>query len=287
MLKDLAIACGVKSCRDKITVTPFISAEDGSEYSVWRVKTENDTFVLKLAKPKELAVYRTFLSEGIYGAPRLLGYTRADSGEYLLMEYAEGEDMTVCSRASLKAALDALIGLQKRYWGLELECPEYSFGYTLERRRERGKYLYDPELDLAYAKYLELYERLPRTLCHDDLLPFNLRISDTGATIIDWECAGMLPYPTSLARLLAHGDEDSELFRMSDADREYAINYYYDGLLRDRGISYTEYRQAMELFFLYEYCEWIMLGNKYPTEADMERYNQYLAKDKAQLRKIK
>ena len=285
-LKEIAARCGARSDA-MMSLTPFICAEDGSEYAVWRVTAGGENYVLKRAKPCEAAIYRTYFKEPLPGVPRLLGECCDGGQEYLLVEYVPGEDMTVLGRAELTKALDALIAIQGKYWGAELECEKYSFAHTLERRRERGAYLCDTELQGAYEKFLACYESAPRTLCHDDLLPFNVRISDTGATLIDWECAGILPYPTSVARLLAHCGEGDEPFRMSESDREYAIRYYYEGLLRDRGISYAEFREALQLFFFYEYCEWIMLGNKYPHEADMERYEQYLKKAKAQLPNIK
>ena len=34
----------------------------------------------------------------------------------------------------------------------------------------------DPDLARAYETYLRLYAEVPRTLCHDDLLPFKEHI---------------------------------------------------------------------------------------------------------------
>ena len=75
---------------------------------------------------------------------------------------------------------------------------------------------------------------------------------------IDWEYAGILPYPTSLARLIAHGEEDeSAFFFMTQKDKDYAIDYYYEHLLKEKGIGYNAYRKTLDYFLLYEYCEWI------------------------------
>lgn len=73
----------------------------------------------------------------------------------------------------------------------------------------------------------------------DDLLPFNVLVAPEGARLIDWEFGGILPYPTSLARLLAHGSEDdTQLFVMQESDRQFAIDYYYTHLISQHGISY-------------------------------------------------
>ena len=104
-------------------------------------------------------------------------------------------------------------------------------------------------------------------------------MSRTTATIVDWEFAGVLPYLTSIARLLAHCEESEDaFFFMKDEDKAFAIDYYYENLVKNKGISYEKYRRDLDLFLFYEYCEWIMLGNKYPDSADMGRYKCYLEK---------
>ena len=94
--------------------------------------------------------------------------------------------------------------------------------------------------------------------------------------LIDWEYGGMLPYPVSLARLLAHGRErDDAYFYLSRSDRDFAIEYYYEYLVGKHGISYEDYRRTLEFFFFFEYCEWVMLGNEYDSRGDA-RYGESL-----------
>ena len=270
-LLEIVRNCGIFA--EDMKISPFLREEDTSEYEVWLVSAGEQKYVLKKAKGREMAVYAEFFAEETAGAPRLLG----SCGDYFLMEYVQGEDLCRCDRARLSLALDALIALQDRYWAYA----DGFFADSLAHRRKRGEYLGDAELEQAYGKFLDLYERLPRTLCHDDLLPFNVLVSEEKATIIDWECAGILPYPTSLARLIAHGTGEADaFFYMTEADRAFAIDYYYENLIRGKGIPYADYRRALDYFLLYEYCEWIMLGNKYP-DADMTRYHFYLEKAQA------
>jgi thiamine kinase-like enzyme len=176
--------------------------------------------------------------------------------------------------------------LQDEYWDVKDKSDTgYTFEKSLKGRIDRGAYLCDNELEAHYNKFLSAYQNIPRTLCHDDLLPFNILVSDDGATIIDWEYAGMLPYLTSIARLIAHCEEsDDAFFYMKDEDKRFAIDYYYDNLIKQKGIAYENYRHDLDLFLFYEYCEWIMLGNKYPDSADMERYKSYLEKTKRHLK---
>lgn len=268
-------------------ITQFTSAEDGRAYGAWKVVIRGTAYVLKKAKGCELSVYAAFFQGDVPGAPRFYQSVRVDGEDYFLMEYAQGEDLCRCTREKLTKALDALMALQDRYWEDRAHAEiGFSFEESLPGRVNRGKYLKDPELERAYAAFLEQYSAVPRTLCHDDLLPFNVLVSGENATLIDWEYGGILPYPASLARLIAHGaEEDDAFFYMKEEDKSFAIEYYYENLVKQKGISYREYRNALDLFLLYEYCEWIMLGNRY-EDADMERYRQYFAKAKEHIKTI-
>ena len=259
-----------------IEISPFTSAEDGSEYSVWRVCWGDQKFVLKKAKGFEIETYSAFFSEGALGAPRFYTAVNYRGDDYFLMECVSGVDLCKSTREGLKKAIDAIVSLQNMFWEDKTrENCGFSFEKSLEGRIRRGEFLFDSEIEAAYALFLEEYRRLPRTLCHDDLLPFNVLVSDDGATLIDWEYGGILPYPTSIARLIAHCEETEDaFFYMSDDDKLFAIDYYYESLVKSKGISYSEYRRSLDLFLLYEYCEWIMLGNKYDN-GDMSMLEKY------------
>ena len=266
-------------------ISPFINAEDGSAYEVWKVQSQGMTYVLKKAKGQEISIYTSFFNRELRGAPRFLGSTTFDGEAYFLMDYVPGEDLRRCNRKKLIGALDALIHLQGLYWeSRELPGVGIAFADSFASRKNRKNYLNDQALEEAYDAFLAQYAALPRTLCHDDLLPFNVLVGEETATIIDWEVGGMLPYPTSLARLIAH-TEDSEdaFFFMTEEDKTFAIDYYYENLVKNKGISYGDYRKALDAFLLYEYCEWIMLGNKYP-DGDKVRYSAYLKKAKTHIK---
>ena len=285
---EILRAMGIDEENGALEVSRFKNVEDGSDYAVWKVQTAQKVYVLKKAKGQELSVYAAFFDREICGAPRFCGSTQIGAEDYFLMEYVPGEDLRVCSREKLVAVLDALISLQALYWeDRQRDRAGLSFEESLKDRKNRGNYLKDPELEAAYAVFLAQYRMLPRTLCHDDLLPFNVLISEGKATIIDWEQAGILPYPTSLARLIAHGEEkEGAFFYMKEEDRAFAVEYYYENLVKKQNISYADYRRALDACLLYEYCEWIMLGNRY-ADADMERYRYYCEKARAHVQAMK
>lgn len=246
---------------NQAVITAFKHEDDDSDYAVWKIEDGNVIRVLKKTSKQELDIYDTFLSFAKLGVPRFYKSIEYDGELFILMEYLDGNNLQKCDRKSLTAVLDALIYLQNMYW---------------EKR----------ELEQAYEKYLQIYSNIPRTLCHDDLLPFNVICTNEHAVIIDWEYAGILPYPTSLARLLAHCEEDeSAFFYMRQEDKEYAIEYYFEHLLKEKGIDYSDYRKTLDYFLLYEYCEWIMLGVEY-NDTENERFKKYYAKAKEHIKKL-
>lgn len=257
-------------------ISAFTADEDGGEYTVWMIDTGRDKYVLKRAKAFELETYRCFFSDKKSYAPAFFCSCKFDGEDYFLLEYCPGENLRRCEREKLKKALDSLIEMQDEFWQRE---ELYGSAVTLEKSLEgienRGRYLCSELLEKAYAEFVQLYKMTPRTLCHDDLLPINLLIGER-AVLIDWEYGGILPFPTSFARLIAHGrEEEGAFFYMTHEDRNYAIEYYYDRLIRKHGFSFDEYQRTLDYFLFYEYCEWVMIGNRYENRSD-ERYGYYL-----------
>lgn len=257
---------------DTARITAFTSEEDGAEYAVWRIDGD-ETAVLKRAKAFEIACYETYFRDGTPYVPALLGTCRTGDGDWLLTEYCEGRDLRRCDRPRLIKAIDALAGLQNAFWQ---RADLYDSCITMERAekavKDRGTYLGSEKLERAYAAFERVYRETPRTLSHEDLLPINVLANEDRAVLIDWEHAGILPYAGPFARLIAHGREDEDaFFYLTEADRDFAIGYYYERLPQMHGISYADYRRTLDHFLFYEYCEWIMLGNRYDARGD-ERF---------------
>lgn len=282
ILKTLDINATIK----EISVKPFVSSEDGSDYNTWLLSYKDKRYVLKKAKNFETEIYANLLKNVSEGAPKYVADFSFDNEQYLIIEYIDGTDLCKCTRDSLIKAIDALIAIQEQYWNdTAHQNVGFSFDKSLKGRIKRGEYLGDTELEAAYSEFISLYSTLPRTLCHDDLLPFNVIVGKEKAYLIDWEYAGILPYPTSISRLIAHAEEGEEaFFYMSDEDKAFAIDYYYKSFIKGKRISYNDYIKAIDSFLLYEYCEWIMLGNRYEN-SDKERARIYFEKAKAHLNK--
>lgn len=271
----------------EFAITQQKHEEDDEFYQVWRIDTDSGSFILKEAKEYEAEIYQTILSEVNKNTPVLYKAATVENKNYLLMEFVQGSDLCKCNRHKLTLALDALISIQRATWESQVyaDCA-YSYDKSLCDRKKRGEYLNDTALDAAYKKFLEVYTTVPRTFCHDDLLPFNIIASDDKAVLIDWEYGGILPYPASFARLIAHGEDTKDaLFYITQDDKEFAVDYYYNNLLKGMGISYMDWLRTLEYFLFYEYCEWIFVGNKYGN-TESKYYKRYLPIARRQAQKI-
>lgn len=259
-------------------VTQFCSEEDGTPYQVWKLDTDTESLVLKKTSREEQDVYETFFpNQG--PTPKVYAFGEYGGERYMLMEYVQGVSLSHCTRQQLKQTLDALIISQEQYWKcLAHSEVGYSFNKSYPNRRKRLEYMGD--LAQAYQAYLDEFSSVPRTLCNDDMLPFNVLVGEEGAVIIDWEYAGILPYPCAIARLLAFGEEDPQaLFQMTEEDRQFALDYYYENLIKGKGISRSEYDRTLQLFFLKEYSEWVYCAG-ISGDYEMEQYKKYYGKAK-------
>ena len=280
----LRIANRIRPLSPAAAVTRMAYEEGGGFYSAWKLEDEKEAYLLKEAGGNELGIYRR-LDNRIDALPRFYGATIYRGKTYILLEFVTGRSLMRCDRAELIRALDAMLALQDAFWDTNKRIGR-SVSRTLPRLRKRRDYLPEAELRSAYDRFLALYPALPRTLCHDDLLPFNLIVGDDRTVFIDWEEAGILPYPCMLARLLAHGSEHGETpFYMTAEDKAFALDYYYEHLVKRRGVSRTDYDGVMALFIFYELTEWVYVYRKYHKKPD-GLYEYYLAQAKNATKEI-
>ena len=259
-------------------IIQFKDFEDGNSYNVWKIITNDKTYVLKEVKNKEIDVYSNLLKNSFNVVPKLYKIIEYQDKKYILIEYIDGKELLRLNLNVLIKTIDSLIKLQESYWdNKEYINIGYNYEESLISRINRGKYLNNELLEKHYNIFLNIYSNIPKTLCHDDLLPFNVIVNNERTVILDWEYAGILPYMTSFARLIAHTGNNGEFFYALPEDINKAINYYYQSLICNYNITYGEYMKTLNYFTLYEYSEWIMLQNKYHS-VDSDRYNMYLNK---------
>ena len=269
----LRIASRMRNLHEPIAVSRIPYEESDGFYSVWKITDETGSCLLKRTESEtEIEIYRK-LANRIDALPALFGTTTYRSKPYLLTEFANGHNLMSATRSDLIRVLDAMIRMQQTFWGSRQRIGD-RFSDCLNACKKRRAYLKEPRLIDAFDRFEAAYRALPRTLCHNDFLPFNLIVGKERVVFIDWEHGGILPYPSMIARLLAHGSEHGETpFYMTLQDRDYAIDYYYDRLLREKGISKNDYLSAMDRFFFFEHLEWVYVYRKYGKRPDARYEN--------------
>ncbi len=271
----LKIAGRIRPLSPAAAAEPMPYEEADGFYAAWKIDDGQGKYLLKIASPNELAVYRR-LHNRIPALPRFYGAVSYYNKTYILLEFVAGHNLMRCRREDLIRVLDAMIELQGSFWDSRCRIGETA-RTALVGCRKRRAYLTEPDLRAWLDQFLAFYPTLPRTLCHNDLLPFNLILGEGRVVFIDWETGGMLPYPCMLARLLVHGSEHGETpFYMTQEDKAFAVRYYYEHLLQDRGVPYADYRRALELFWFFELTEWVYVYRKYRKPPDA-LYDHYLA----------
>ncbi|MBR0436732.1 MAG: aminoglycoside phosphotransferase family protein [Clostridia bacterium] len=264
----LQIASRMHDFSDPVDVSQIPYEECDGFYSVWKITDARGSYLLKrTASETELAIYRK-LRNRIDALPTFYGATEYRGNPYLLLEFVEGHNLMQATRDDLRRVLDAIIRMQDMFWESRQRIGE-PFSAALQSCLNRKVYLKETVLIDAFTRFEAMYRTLPRTLCHNDFLPFNVIVGTERTAFIDWEYGGILPYPAMLARLLAHASEHGETpFFMTQQDRDFAIETYYDRLIHKKGISRADYLAAMNAFLFYESLEWVYVYRKYNKPPD-------------------
>ena len=118
-----------------------------------------------------------------------------------------------CDLKSLISVLNALIYLQNQYWErADLQNIGCDFAASLSGRKNGGipwETRIWSGLTSASCRFMP---KSPGPCATMTFCPSMCFCSGDRAVLIDWEYALILPYPTSLARLIAHGEEDENAF---------------------------------------------------------------------------
>ena len=266
----------------KMDYFPFEESK-GHYKNIYKIITPSKTYVLKKAKDYELDIYKH--AQGLPSIPRFYGSYHYYCNDYILFEFVEGHNVMKMDRNTLIKVVDAIIAIQDKCWQTKDAFGE-SLEAALESRYKRLSYLPN-ELKETYEEYIECFKKIPVTFSHEDLLPFNVLINKERVCFIDLEVGGILPYPTMLARLIAHTNDDKKaMFYLSKEDYAFAISYYYDNFIKNKGITYDEYLRTMNLFIFNELIEWIYVYKKYSYQSN-NFYNSYYQKALSKIEELR
>ena len=257
----------------EVNLFPFEQSK-GHYKNIYKIVSDDKIYVLKMAKDYELEIYK-FINNSTDVLPYFYGSYSYHKKDYILIEYIDGMSCLKMDRKTLLQVVDAIISIQKKYWMCGYD---FAFGFDKAFTRLENRLNYLPEeLKDTYRQFLDVYKNTPRTFSHEDLLPFNLIVKKDRVCFIDLEKRGILPYPTMIARLIAHTVEDEKaLFYLSKEDYNLAIKYYYDHFISEFGIKESDYMNTMNLFIYNELIEWIYVyqKNKYSQNGFYDGYYQ-------------
>ena len=252
---------------------PFEESK-GFYKNIYKIITPSKTYVLKKAKSYELDIYKNTI--GLPSIPKFYDSYHYYGHDYILFEFVKRHNVMKMDRNSLIKVVDAIIASQDKCW-IKKETFGQSLDNAIESRYKRLSFLPD-ELKETYEQYIECFKKTPLSFSHEDLLPFNILINDKAVSFIDLEIGGVLPYPTMLARLISHTNDDKKaMFYLSKEDYRFAIEYYYSNFIKNKCISYDEYIKTINLFIFNELIEWIYVYKKNNYQPN-NFYNSYYQK---------
>ena len=263
-------------------ISRFKQEQSKGFYSyVYKIKTKDHIYVLKRAKEKELELYQSLNNQLSY-FPHFYGYCHLYNKDFILIDYFDGNSAMKMDRNLLVRVIDAIKECQKKYWNSK-ESFAITFDEAIKRKEKLISYIPDELLD-TYNRYLDCFRKTPRTFSHEDLLPFNVLYNNEKICFIDLEVGGILPYPTMLARLIAYTEEKKDsMFYLSKKDYQYALDYYYDAFIKDKGIGKEDYMLTMNLFIFNELIEFVWtyrMSNLKPDDLYNKMYKLSLDKQR-------
>ncbi len=258
----------------------FDDSEGDKEYNVYKLTTGSGTYIVKKSEPKESFIYKNFFRGKALPVPWFLGSAVIDENEWAVMEYVGGPDLRHFDESSVLACAESFSKIANAFWDAEGDSNGRYEEYLKRIERRSLCLKNEPELMAAYEIFMERQKTCPRTLCNGDFIPFNGLYSNGKVIIIDWEYGGLLPYSLDVARIIAHGTENSDPFYITPELFELYIERVYE--LLEQKPDYERYRLDVDLALLNEYVEMLEWGLNDPKERPGFFDHYYtLATDKA------
>ncbi|XMB86391.1 aminoglycoside phosphotransferase family protein [Mycoplasmatota bacterium WC44] len=125
-------------------------------------------------------------------------------------------------------------------------------------------------------EYTDFLLNMPKTLCHRDLTPGNVFVSDDNVTVIDWDCLGTGFVGEDIVDLFA----ESLVFYNFDINKandlkEVLINNYYSGM-KESGVELNRIEIAFNLYLVLNWSYRIICRFKHSDEETISRYTKIL-----------
>ena len=225
------------------------------QYDVYKIKTKNDTRIMKKASEREASNYEKYLGDKNFNVPKYYGKYIEDKDIWIVLENIEGEDLRDMTDEMARGAAESISSIQNAYWN----CSDKErFDVYIKRIEKRYAFIQnDNVISKAYKIFLDRQFVCPRTMSNGDLLQFNTVNQNGKVYIIDWGFGGIMPYSLDIARFIAHATKDKATFPfyMNDVQKEIFIDGVYKHL--NEKPDYNQYLLDIKLAMLNEYVEFI------------------------------
>ncbi len=258
--------------------------EEHKCYDVFKIVYPGGALVLKQPDGEkcceaEKAVYG-MCPEGL-PLPKVYGF--ADG--YMLSEYIEGEDLKNPTDEGITAAAESLAAIMNAF-PIGKEYDRTICDKEIAYREKRSACLQnEPLLRQAYQLFLERLKEMPLTLGNGDFVPINCIYTGERVYIIDWEYGGFMPYALDIARFIAHsGEEESDIYRLTAAQRKLFINTIYD--LLDTKPARNVFERDIRLALLDEYVMVLGFWLRDPEKQRDGEFQKYYKRAEALAREL-
>lgn len=113
--------------------------EQGRMYDVFRIECSACSYILKKVEKQEIFVYETYLKDHHLAVPDYFGSLRTEEGNWLLMEYCQGNDLSEMRDDLVMPLVTSLSQLQRKYWKTDIQ--DDRFERYLKRIQKRAAFL--------------------------------------------------------------------------------------------------------------------------------------------------
>lgn len=241
-------------------IEQFIDPELDKIYDTYLISLPSDQYVLKKAQESEVEAYRILGNAAeSFSVPNFIDCYECNQVEWILIEYAAGNDLQILDEISAKKTGESLAQIASYFYFSETpENVEKSMEASIKRLLKLPP---NSVLNQAYRLYLERRKNMPRTFVHDDLLPINVLSYKGEITIIDWGYGRKGTYINDVARFHSFYSNQKDSyekgfsFLAEEKDREIFLNSYFDGLTGElkKQLSKEQFLFDVQLEMLNQY----------------------------------
>lgn len=190
------------------------------DYAVYLIENQQkEKFILKKATQNEVKINELLSEYKEAVSPKVISIKSDDKGiPWLTIDYVDGPDYTKLSTEyaiKLGKSLAKMANFFNRKLDLLDDVKPIISSQVVSKQTLLSKLPKDTYLYKNYQYYINRFVEMPKSICHDDLLPINIIFDRKNHTpkIIDWEHGRQSSYITDIARATTFYSDSIDLFQ--------------------------------------------------------------------------